>query len=49
MNERTRRRLETAGAGVTTVRDFLGLSDADMYFIEMKVALAKKLRELRKA
>ena len=49
MNERTRKRLEAAGARVTTVKEFLGLSDADMSFIEMKIALAKKLREFRKA
>jgi transcriptional regulator with XRE-family HTH domain len=49
MNERTRKRLEAAGARVTTVKEFLRLSDADMSFIEMKIALAKKLRETRKA
>jgi DNA-binding XRE family transcriptional regulator len=49
MNERTRRRLEAAGARVTTVKEFLDLSDADMTFIEMKIALAKKLRECRQA
>jgi len=49
MNERTRKRLEAAGARVTTVKEFLDLSDADMTFIEMKIALAKKLRECRKA
>ncbi|HVT60963.1 MAG TPA: helix-turn-helix transcriptional regulator [Thermoanaerobaculia bacterium] len=49
MNERTRKRLEAAGARVTTVKEFLGLSEADMIFIEMKIALAKKLREVRKA
>ena len=30
MNERTRKRLEAAGARVTTVKEFLGLSDADI-------------------
>ncbi len=49
MNETTRKRLEAAGARVTTVKEFLDLSDADMAFIEMKVALAKKLREYRQA
>ncbi len=49
MNERTRKRLEAAGARVTTVKEFLDLSDADMAFIEMKIALAKKLREYRQA
>ncbi len=49
MNERTKRRLEAAGARVTTVQEFLDLSEADMTFIEMKIALAKKLRECRQA
>jgi DNA-binding XRE family transcriptional regulator len=49
MNQRARKRLEAAGARVTTVKAFLGLSDADMTFIEMKIALAKKLRECRQA
>jgi hypothetical protein len=49
MNERTRRRLEAAGGRVTTVKEFLDLSDTDMAFIEMKIALAKRLRECRQA
>ncbi len=49
MNQDTRKRLEAAGARVTTVQDFLGLSEADMAFIEMKIALAKLLRECRKS
>jgi len=44
MNEGTRKRLEAAGARVTTVKEFLDLSEADMAFIEMKIALAKRLR-----
>ena len=49
MNERARKRLEATGARVTTVKEFLDLSDADMILIEMKIALARKLRECRKA
>ena len=49
MNEKTMRRLEAAGARVTTVKEFLDLSEADMAFIEMKIALARKLRECREA
>jgi len=49
MNESTRKRLEATGARVSTVKEFLDLSDADMAFIEMKIALAKKLREYRQA
>jgi len=48
MNQDTRKRLEATGARVTTVQDFLGLSEADMAFIEIKIALAKLLRECRK-
>jgi hypothetical protein len=47
MNERTRKRLEAIGARVTIVKEFLDLSDTDMAFIEMKIALAKKPREHR--
>ena len=49
MNESTRKRLEAVGARVTTVQEFLDLSDADMALIEMKIALAKLLRERRKS
>ena len=34
MNESTRKRLEATGARVSTVKEFLDLSDADMAFIE---------------
>ena len=40
-------RLEKAGWKTTTVQEFLNLSDEDMAVIEVKVALAKKLREQR--
>lgn len=49
MNSTTRKRIEAAGGRVTTVQDFLGLSDAEMAIIEMKIALAKLLREQRKS
>jgi predicted XRE-type DNA-binding protein len=40
-------RLESAGWKIVTVQDFLGLSDDDMAIIEVKVALAKRLRAQR--
>jgi len=40
-------RLEKAGWKTTTVQAFLGLSDEDMAIIEVKVALAKRLRVQR--
>jgi DNA-binding XRE family transcriptional regulator len=42
-----RERLETAGWTVGTVRDFLGLSDEEAAFLEVKLALAKSLRKRR--
>ena len=49
MNESTRKRLRDSGARVTNVQEFLGLSDDETALIEMKVALAKKLREVRQS
>jgi predicted XRE-type DNA-binding protein len=40
-------RLERAGWKTVTVQGFLGLSDDDMAIIEVKVALAKRLRAQR--
>jgi predicted XRE-type DNA-binding protein len=40
-------RLGNAGWKTTTVQEFLGLSDEDMAVIEVKVALAKRLRVQR--
>jgi predicted XRE-type DNA-binding protein len=40
-------RLEKAGWKTTTVQEFLSLSDEDMAIIEVKVALAKRLRDQR--
>ncbi|HET9767664.1 MAG TPA: helix-turn-helix domain-containing protein [Thermoanaerobaculia bacterium] len=49
MNQSTRKRLEAIGARVTNVQEFLDLTDPDTAFIEMKIALAKLLRERRKS
>lgn len=40
-------RFEKAGWKTVTVQDFLGLSDEEMAVIEVKVALARRLREQR--
>jgi predicted XRE-type DNA-binding protein len=40
-------RLEAAGWKTGTVQEFLGLSDEDMAVIEVKVALARRLRAQR--
>ncbi len=40
-------RLENAGWKAVTVQEFLALSDDDMAIIEVKVALAKRLRAQR--
>ena len=48
MTEERRRRLEAAGYRFTTVREFLGLTSAEMALIDMKVALARALKALRR-
>ncbi|MBI2928140.1 MAG: XRE family transcriptional regulator [Verrucomicrobia bacterium] len=47
MNLAKKRRLEAAGWKETTVQEFLNLSDADTQYIETKLALSRRLRELR--
>ncbi len=47
MKTEKRRRLESAGWRVGEVRDFLALSDDEAQFVEIKLALARRLRELR--
>ena len=48
MNAEKRKRLEAAGWMETTIQEFLDLSDADMEYIETKLALGRRLRELRR-
>lgn len=48
MDEAKRKRLEALGGRVTTVEEFLGLSSEEMTYIELKLALAKLLKEVRK-
>jgi DNA-binding XRE family transcriptional regulator len=43
-----RQRLETAGWVVTGTQEFLGLGDAEMALIDVRVSLAKALRRRRK-
>ena len=47
MNAKKKRRLEAAGWKETTVQEFLSLSDADVQYIETKLALSRRLRTLR--
>ncbi len=47
MNAEKRKRLEAAGWKVATVQEFLDLDDADMEYIETKVALTKAVRAQR--
>ena len=48
MRKSKRARLEAAGWTVGTVKEFLGLSEADAVLIEMKLALSRSLRARRK-
>lgn len=48
MNNTKQRRLEAEGWKVGGAEDFLGLSAEEAAYIEMKLALSRKLRELRK-
>jgi DNA-binding XRE family transcriptional regulator len=47
MKAETRRRLERAGWRVGDAKDFLQLSPGEAEFVEIKLALARRVRELR--
>jgi DNA-binding XRE family transcriptional regulator len=47
MREDKKRRLESKGWKVGTTRDFLGLSDEETAYIELKLRLARGLRDRR--
>ena len=47
MDEKKRERLEQAGWRVGSAQDFLGLSDEEAAFVELKLALSHSLRERR--
>lgn len=47
MNEAKRKRLEAKGFRFSTVKEFLGLSDEEEAFIEVKLRLTRSLRAVR--
>jgi ribosome-binding protein aMBF1 (putative translation factor) len=47
MRKRKQRRLEAKGWKVGTVREFLGLSNEEAAYIELKIKLAEGLRQRR--
>ena len=47
MKVEERRKLSAAGWRVGDARDFLKLTDSEAEFVEIKLALARRLRELR--
>ena len=47
MKAEKKRRLEAAGWKETSVQEFLNLSEADVQYIEMKLALSRLLRLVR--
>jgi DNA-binding XRE family transcriptional regulator len=47
MKIQKRRRLEAAGWRIGDARDFLGLTPAEAEFVEIKMALASRLRQIR--
>ena len=47
MRKTKRMRLERAGWRVASTREFLGLSDEEAAFVEMKLSLAQSLRRQR--
>ena len=48
MRENKRRRLEAKGWRVGSTKEFLGLSDDEAAYIELKLKLAESLRERRR-
>lgn len=49
MDPDTKKRLEAAGWAVSDTKDFLDLSQAESAYVDMKLALARGLREGRSA
>ena len=49
MKASKQKKLEAAGWKVGSASEFLELSDAEVMLVNMKLALAKKIRELRKS
>jgi DNA-binding XRE family transcriptional regulator len=48
MDKEARKAIEESGFRVSTVKDFLGLTEEENQIIELKVAIAGRIRELRK-
>jgi len=48
MKKSKRERLEAQGWKIGDTKEFLGLSDEEMAYIEIKLALSSRVRELRK-
>jgi DNA-binding XRE family transcriptional regulator len=48
MRENKRKRLRARGWKVGSAKDFLGLNDQEVAFIELKLRLASSLRDLRR-
>ncbi|HEX5009152.1 MAG TPA: helix-turn-helix transcriptional regulator [Planctomycetota bacterium] len=48
MNDAKRRRLEKAGWRTGTVQEFLGLTDEEAAFIEVKLLLTRRLKSRRR-
>jgi ribosome-binding protein aMBF1 (putative translation factor) len=49
MDESKRKRLEAAGYKVSDTQEFLGLSDEEMAYIDLRIAVRKALRDRREA
>lgn len=49
MDDAKRKRLEAAGYTVTDTQEFLGLSDEEMGYIDLHIALSDAVRDRRKA
>lgn len=47
MEKSKRKRLEEAGWSIGSAQDFLGLSDEEAAFVELKLSLSERLRERR--
>ena len=44
LSKERKSKLEKAGFKVATVQEFLGLTDAEMMIIDMRIALGKRIR-----
>ena len=49
MNKEKRKRLEAKGWKVGSVEEFLGLSEEESKYVELKLKLSQSLKELRQA